>query len=140
VTTNSLVIAGMERIALFKGSEERLLLGWSRFLGKGDISSISSEVGAKCTSLANCVGPRLIAMDDSRVLLGILVTTLVLSALIGVLRVANSVQVCKRLGLHTSGKPGRTFGHGPLIWALGNILELRLANLFVRASDKGFGL
>lgn len=130
-------MAGVQRVTILERSEERLLLFLPLFLGECDIRAVRREVGVEAAVLANSVGPRLVAVDDLRVLLGVFVSVDVLLALVRVLRVAYLVKAGERLWLDSSLEPRRSLGDGTRRRAERDILKLRLAHFFVRAGQEG---
>ena len=77
-------------------------------------------------------------MEDPRVLFGIFIPTQVLLTLIWIFSVSHLVQVGERLRFDTCGKSGRSLWLGTLGWPQWDVLELRLADLLVGASEEGF--
>ena len=121
----------MERIALLKGSEERLLLDLWLLLWERDVRSVSSEARIEASTLFHSVRPRLVTVKDLRVSVGIFVTGVILLVLIGVLRVANSVKLSKRISLDASSKPRERLRRGARRRTLRLVFELRLPHLLV---------
>ena len=116
-------MARVKWITVFEGSEERLLFLLSLLLRERNVRAVRREVRVEAAALANSVGPWLLTVDNFSVLFGVLVTSLVLSALVGVLRVAHLVQIRKRLGLDTSLKSWSGLGDRTRRRSQWNVLE-----------------
>lgn len=82
VTSNRLIVACVQRVTLFERSEEGLRFGVGFLLREGNVGAIGSEVRVEAAALAHRVGPGLIAVDDLRVLIGVLSPRHVLLALV----------------------------------------------------------
>ena len=131
VSTDALVVTGLEHVTILEGTEEGLFLNLWLLSGEGDVGAVGCEVGVEGATLLNRVAPWLVAMNNLAVLVSILTTSQVLLALIRILGVAHLVLAGERVGLDTSPKSGSRLGNGALGRSKRNVFEFRLANQLV---------
>lgn len=100
-------MACLKHVTLREGAEHKFSLSLWFLLREFHISAICRMARVEASMLAHCVGPRLVTVDDSFILAGVLSPLYVLLALVRVLGVADIIEVCKRIGLHASAKSSR---------------------------------
>ena len=128
----------VEWVSSLERTENWRLLNFPLFLREGNVGAIGREAGIEAASLAYSIGPGLVTVNNFAIQSGILVTTIILFVLVRILRVAHLVQVCEWFGLDTGCEAGCALRNRSLGRSLGNILELRLADLLVGACGKRF--
>lgn len=140
VATNALVVASLEHVAFFEGTEQWLLLLLPDLLREDDVRAIGCFIRVEGAPLAHRVRPRLITVQNLRVAVRVLITTDVLPTLIGVLRVANLGELGNRVGNLARGEARSRLRSRSRRGSKRDILELRLPHLLVRACHEGLCL
>jgi len=84
MATNAFIVTSFEHITFLKRTEKWFLFWLGDFLWEGNTSAILREIRLEAASLTHCVRPRLVTVENCRILFGVSISTNVLRAFIGV--------------------------------------------------------